>query len=341
MAKKAAANVERVTPVNVSDEARAKISAVAKLATPDERQAVTNLVERAKTGKRGVEMVTITPGMAAILFLEHNDHNRDWRADGAKSCMEFVRRMNGGAWRWNNATIGFYNDGKISDGQHRLSACAVAGYTWEVGVVFGTLPDSINTVDDCVVRHGADHAKLSGIQNAKVKQAVIKSASSYMVKCGDRKAALNSEAEVHAAIVQNNDMLEEAIAIGTVSMQHVVEPVLKGSQTFAVVYLLLSNGWPKATVGEKLALFQTGVSTEGDKSPYFVAAEVIKTARKKIEAKDKLNSSRELGCAIFALSAAELGTKAIPAATLRGTVKKELPNPAFPTALPLLAQAAE
>src|SRR6202008_833446 len=96
--------------------------------------------------------------------------------------------------------------------------------------------------------------------------------------------------------------------------------------------LMLTNNWPAQRVREKLALFQTGVSTDGEKTPYFVAAEVIKSARRKAESRERLSTVKELGVAVSARVAAEREIKALTPGTLTGAVKKDLPSPAFPMA---------
>jgi hypothetical protein len=93
---------------------------------------------------------------------------------------------------------------------------------------------------------------------------------------------------------------------------------------------MLTSSWPVQRIREKLALFQSGHSTEGEKTPYFVAGDVIKTSRKKSDNRERLTTVKELGVAVYAMVAAERGVKALGASTLRGAIKKELPNPAYP-----------
>jgi hypothetical protein len=315
---------------NAADEMKTKIKDVADRANADDKRRVNDIVAQARNGDFLSKVYTITPPMAAILFRDHNPHNRDWRAEGAKSCTEYARRMTTGQWMKNNASIGFYTDGELEDGQHRLSAAALAGYTLEVAFVFGIEREAIVTVDDLLGRHGSDHAKLSGIANASTKQTVIKMTASYLVKLGDKSAKLQSEAEVFSAIRAKNEALNEAIELGAGSMKNIVDPVLKPAQAYTLAYLMLTHGWPAQAIREKLALFQTGVSTEGERTPFFIAAEAIKTSRNKREAKDRLSSTRELGCAIYAMVAAECGIKAVNDKQLKNSVKKELPSPAYP-----------
>ena len=49
-----------------------KLTAAYNAATESDRAEVNKLIERAKAGKRDSTVVKFTPGMAAILFVEHN-----------------------------------------------------------------------------------------------------------------------------------------------------------------------------------------------------------------------------------------------------------------------------
>jgi hypothetical protein len=317
-------------PPTPAEQARAEVNVVAEGATTEEKRQCTELVERAKAGKFDAGIVSLTPAICAILFLRHNPHNRDWRVDGAKGCREYARRMLGGQWRKNNATIGFYIDGQIEDGQHRLSGAAIAGHTLETAVVFGIERDAIVTVDDLAARHGSDHAKLNGIADASAKQAIVRMVAAYLIKTGNKEAALRSESEVHDAIRANNDALNSAIDIGNGSLKNIVDPVLKAAPAQALSYLMLQVGWPEQRIREKLALFQTGVSMDGEKTPYFVAPEVIKAARSRMQRADRLSTVKELGIAVFAMVSAERGVRALQPSAMRGAVKKTLPDPKYP-----------
>jgi hypothetical protein len=264
-----------------------------------------------------------------LLFIAHNGHNRDWTAETAK---EYARRMTAGLWKRNNATVGFYTDGNLEDGAHRLSAAALAGYTLTITVVFGIERDAISTVDNGKARHGSDHAKLSGIENAIAKQRIIRGAATYYVKLGDKSAALKSESEVHAAIMANDERLEEAILIAEQAKVGIADPVLRPKEAGTLVYLMLSNGWSAGHIRERLAEFQAGVSKAGEKTPLFVTAVMVKDARAKQTIKDRLNSQKEVAASIYAMVQEETGTKAITGpGQIRNAIKRQWPNPAYPT----------
>jgi len=306
---------------NAALEVRTKIAEVAATASNEERDAVANIIKSARESNFSSRVFDLTPAMCAILFISHNGHNRDWAAETAK---EYARRMTAGLWRRNNATVGFYEDGVLEDGAHRLSAAALAGHTLSIPVVFGINREAISTVDNGKARRGSDHAKLSGIGNAVLKQRIIKGTASYRVKLGDKSAALKSESEVHAAIVTNDERLDEAIMIAEQASLGIADPVLRLKEAAEAVYLFLSHGWPADHLRAKLAELQAGVSTAGEKTPLFVTAVMVKDARAKQTVKDRLNSQKEVAATVYAMVAEESGTKAIAGpGHIRSAIKKQ------------------
>ena len=312
------------------DQIIAQITEVARSATHEERTRVLQIIAKAKTSVHAVELWFIAPAMAAILFLEHNRYNRTWAAEGDKSVIEYARRMRNGDWKWNSEGLGFYTDAQVADGQHRLGGAAIAGFVLEVGITFGIEKDAADTIDDGKGRQPSDSAQLEGLTEAKIKQTIVKMASAYLIKTGDKTAKLISVADVKSAMKHNNIMLEQAMEIGSASMQNILEPVLKGTHPQALAYLCLSHGWPPHRVREQMTLFQSGLSMEGEKTPFFVAGEVIKNSRRKVENRDRLTPIKELGIVLYAMLATERGVKALTASAVRNVVKKEMPNPVYP-----------
>jgi hypothetical protein len=240
--------------------------------------------------------------------------------------------MTAGLWRKNNATIGFYGDGNIEDGAHRLSGAALAGNTLRMILVFGIDREAISTVDNGKARQGSDHAKLSGVGNAILKQGIIKSAATYLKKLGDKSAALKSSSEVHAAIMANDERLDEAIRLAAMASEGVADSVLRPKEAQTVVYLMLSYGWPVERIRSHLAELQRGISKEGEKNPLFVVAVMVKDARQRQSTKDRLNSQKEVAAAIYAMGVEESGGKAITGpGQIKSAIKRQWPNPAYPT----------
>jgi hypothetical protein len=177
--------------------------------------------------------------------------------------------MEAGLWKQNNQSPGFYTNGLLEDGQHRFGAVALAGITWKTVIVFGVVADAISTVDAGRRRHGSDAAKLQGIVNTRMKEAILRASASYLTKLGNKDAALPSETEITNAMQANNSRLDIAIDIAAAAERNVVTPVLKTTPAAVVAYLMLAGGWPEMRVREKLALFNTGQSRDGENDPFF------------------------------------------------------------------------
>src|SRR6266567_91907 len=154
------------------DELRERIANVATAATSEERRKVLDLVAEAKKGVYRLQAYDISSGMAAILFTEFNSHNRDWTASWT---LELLRRIQRGLWKQINASLGMYDNGLLEDGQHRLAAVALSGdFVWQrITVQFGIKHDAISAQDSGHRRHASDHAKLDGIGNTRMKEAIL------------------------------------------------------------------------------------------------------------------------------------------------------------------------
>jgi hypothetical protein len=311
----------------VADDIKTQVMAVAVKATEAERKAVSDLQAKAKGAKYGAEVVGITPAMAALIFLEANPANRDWQPTKTQ---EWARRMRDGLWRQNNQAPGFYTTGQLEDGQHRLAACALADYTWETLVVFGIETSAISTVDAGARRTGADAAKLEGVHDARFKEAILRASASYLVKRGDKTAALKSETEMARAIKAKDVQLSLAAEMAKASELNLVKPVLKPTVAAAAAFLMLEHGWPEQRVREKLALLNSGQSTEGDNDPFFIAGSMITKSRERADGREKLSTVKELGLIILVMGKSELGPRvAVEKRRLQAELNKGLPDPTY------------
>lgn len=314
----------------LADEISTQIAEVAAKATESERRKVASLIAEAEGSTYRTATHALTSAMAAILFLQHNGHNRKW---DARWSLELSRRMKAGQWKRNNHTIGFYADGMLEDGGHRLAALAISNMTIELAVVFGVDKDAIDTVDAGRRRTGADHAGLDGIVDASTKQTLVKNAANYLVKAGEPSAALRSEVEVKQAIEENNVLLEEAIDIGERSVENINDPALNKKVAASLAYLYLKNGWASQRVRGALALFQQSahVSPVGENDPFYVAGKVLMDSRQRRARGESLTTLKEMAVVVFAMVETEKGAKAVQGKTIKAALKgKHLPDPRYP-----------
>lgn len=320
---------EKVVPLkrSAAEEVRAQLTDIAAKASDKDRADVSKLIKRAEGAAYSSDVVNLSATVCALLFLLHNSHNRPLSAGWS---LELSRRMKAGAWKQNSMSAGFYKDGLLEDGQHRLAAAAISGVSWNVVIVFGVEHGSVDTIDGGRRRSGADHALLDGIADPSKKQAIIKTAANYFVRCGDAGAALRSEAEVKSAIEANDALLVQAIEIGEQSRENVATPRLKESITSAISYVMMKFGWPTQVIREKLAFFQQFQgSPDGENDPFFVAIKVLDSGRNRATRGEKITTAKEMAYVIEALDLSVKGIKAVQVSAFKNAVKKTLPNPRY------------
>lgn len=98
------------------------------------------------------EVKIVTPEMAKN-WLESNINNRPVRKQKVKA---YVRSIVNGNFHATNLGIGFFEDGSLADGQHRLMAIAEAGVPVEALVVYGLKREVSPHIDTGSNRTGSD-----------------------------------------------------------------------------------------------------------------------------------------------------------------------------------------
>lgn len=101
--------------------------------------------------------VLITPEMAEE-FLKHNTRNRNIRLPYVEELATYMRQ---GKWDVTHQGIGFYEDGTLFDGQHRLHAIIKAGVPVKMMVTYG-IALAATHADTGLKRSEADLVKLMG-----------------------------------------------------------------------------------------------------------------------------------------------------------------------------------
>lgn len=109
-------------------------------------------------------------------WLAHNDRNRTLNVAKA---VKLADDMTAGRWMFDGATIRFAADGTLLDGQHRLTAIALADQTVLMLVVTGLDPASQDVMDTGRRRSAADMFTIAGHDNAVALAAVARLAVAW------------------------------------------------------------------------------------------------------------------------------------------------------------------
>lgn len=117
------------------------------------------------------ELVVITPAIATT-WLSTTERNRSLSDTTVKT---YAGDMTAGAWKITHQGIGFDVDGKLIDGQHRLSAIVRANIPVAMLVTRGLPKDAQDVIDAPRVRTVKDQLELiDGVTNASTKAAAAK-----------------------------------------------------------------------------------------------------------------------------------------------------------------------
>lgn len=112
----------------------------------------------------------ITPAMAKV-YLEANTKNRPL----SKRAVDFLKKeILAGRWKSTGDPIKFSKNGRLLDGQHRLTAIAESGITVLSYVIEGLEEDVFNVLDTGNKRDAKDVLSLSGVKHSLYMAATIR-----------------------------------------------------------------------------------------------------------------------------------------------------------------------
>lgn len=325
---------ERQLPIG--ERIVAHIQGIAEAATEVDIKAVAELCDRARASAAEPELgfAKVTPGMAALLFLHHNAFNRSWRPDWTDV---LARMMRDGEWRRTSQGYGLYgDDGSVADGGHRLAAQAYSGTELVVSIYFGMSKTDVAALDCGKARAGADVAALSGVTNAKEKEALLQAVWSYEKGAGIPSTSFHSQGEIAKEIISNDGLLTRALEIGRASVEDANDPLLQGKAAAKVAGLCLRHEWPETRLIERLDELQMG-DFSSDKAPLCIAKVYIEAHRKPA---DTITPQREIGMVIRSMTLAESGVTNTRKQEI-SSAAKHLPDPTYPSGQKYPAAAAE
>lgn len=124
-----------------------------------------------------ITVEVITPERAVEL-LANNPNNRNIRKSRVTV---LARAMKQGDWAENGAAIRVASDGRLMDGQHRLTACVQSGVPFKTVVITGLSFGVMSTVDRNARRRFADELKIMQIPRSSRMSAVTRAYASILL----------------------------------------------------------------------------------------------------------------------------------------------------------------
>lgn len=116
-------------------------------------------------------IIDIDPTTAAEILAERNKGNRPPKPNKVQ---QFAADMTKNRWGLTGDTIKFGTDGRLLDGQNRLSAAVRSGIAFKTHVVFGIDPILFGRMDIGKPRNAADILHIAGFKYASTLAAAIR-----------------------------------------------------------------------------------------------------------------------------------------------------------------------
>jgi hypothetical protein len=116
-------------------------------------------------------IIDIDPETAEEILATRNKGNRPSKPNKVQ---QFARDMSARRWGVTGDTIKFGSDGRLLDGQNRLSAAVRSGESFTTHVVFGIDPELFGRMDIGKPRNAADILHIAGFKYASTLAAAIR-----------------------------------------------------------------------------------------------------------------------------------------------------------------------
>jgi hypothetical protein len=303
-------------------EFEAKILDAAVNATPEEQAAAKLIVEKSDI----TTVETISPVLAAVLFVELNKHNRDFTLSKAHV---YASQMTAGYWRLVHQGLAFYPNKKLADGQHRLAAVFLSGTSQQFTVFRNFSEDAMQAIDIGKRRTAGDAfglTKLVSKDDSKLAASIADAVMKYEHRRLHAKSISPSIYEIQDWAKANLDALHAAIGI----VARVVrgDPVLSKTEAGEIALGLILGGYDLPFVEQYL----DDIISSRARYPESPATDLHRQFRKTKErsaAKGKLRKEEKMA---LAFKGAALFYQKFGTGGLRWKAGKEpMPAPVPPT----------
>lgn len=204
----------------------------------------------------------IDPEVAAE-YLDSNEENRSLRK---RAVDMYARNMEDDAWQLTGETIKFDKNGRLIDGQHRLSAVMRSGKTIPTLVIRGLDPDVQGIIDTNIHRTAGDMLRLTGVVQADAYVV----ASVGRIAIARETGRLNTYGTINASI--SHTEIAEWLKANPQAVEIVKQTrVITGKKinaapspfAYAMWKLYQVDAWDAERFLEGIAEYKT----EGDKDP--------------------------------------------------------------------------
>ncbi len=305
------------------------IERLANDATPADREEIADLANPEGTVKIG----ELTPPQAAVLYKDHQGHNRDFSLAKAKFYSDAMKRRE---WKLIHQGLAFYPDGKIADGQHRVAAVAISNTTQSF-VMFSNFGDgNVGAIDAGKPRSAGDAVQLRGFEDPKIKATVSKAVMDYEHDVQNGWKLNPTTFQVEGFVEANDEVIGEAVRMAKQISAKCAEPCLTPKECAVSFLLLVRGGYSANAATAIVSAIQLGVA-DHEGAPTAILSRMFLKAKHSERRVHRINRRTKLAMICKAASLHVLG-KTVTESAVKWNRKRE-PLPAAQP--PVLSDAAE
>lgn len=309
-------------PNREMQEFEAKTLSLASNATPEEQATARQIVDKSDI----CTVESLTPVVAAILFLELNKHNRDFSLSKAHA---YAHQMRLGYWRLIHQGLAFYPDRKLADGQHRIAAVVLSGSTQRFTVFRNFERDALEAIDTAKRRTAGEAFGITGLiskDDSKIAGSIVETVMKYEAMRLEAKSIQPSIYEQKDWAMKYLSQLKTALAL----INRVVkgDPVLTKPEVGSIALAMILGGYAEDVAETYLNDVLQSVGRYPDSPAVDLHRQFLKS-KERSAAKGKLNKDEKLA---LAFKGAALYADRLATGGLRWKKGKEpLPAPVPPT----------
>lgn len=238
--------------------------------------------------KQKMKLMTITPKMAAEILERTAKAGVKNRNITQSTIEKYANAIKNGRWKLNSQTIVLDENGCIIDGQHRLSACVLAGVPFTTYVAKGLNRDEVfDTIDCGRTRTLSQLLAMQGRKYSRSISGIITGAAEIMSE---------GHTANHSRCISNQDGMEEynrnqshydfaaEVGVPSVVYSRSMTPKLAG----AIVYVLVHHLHQDPAVVKDFVTGINSISTHSNKTIDSVRKWLARHSHTKISERIKL-----------------------------------------------------
>ena len=301
-------------------EFTAKLTHMASIADANDREELSTILGPGEP----YGVITLSPTVAAILYVENNKHNREFSLAKASWYAQCMRR---GEWRLIHQGLALYPDNTIADGQHRIAAVALSNTRQQFTLFRDFDPEAMKAIDVGKRRTAGDALQLGGVPEGKLAAAIAETIMKYEHRRIYTRSFMPSIYEIEDWTRTNINHVRRAIDIATIAEKS--DPPLSKAETASIALGMLTGGYDPGIVEAFLTAVNEGTG-KAEGAPTIDLFKTFYKAKSAAGAKGRLTKEEKLA---LAFKRAMLFYKDEVTAGLRWKAGKEpLPAPTPPVA---------